>query len=117
MVHAGGAIVPASVSPNRDRDQLGISLWRAKYKSEAEAAYGIPGKRYYLAVLRMSDLRNNGVSVLPDVEHGGPGHAVIPDLNAQNRRSEQAAQLERLLAESLTLKVTGPFITPSHAGK
>lgn len=102
--------------PNKERDAAGISLWRSTYTSTSEAAAGQPGKTYYVAVLRMGDLRARGVEVVPDVDPNdparSPGHAVIPTLNSANRRSVEATQLKKLLAEVLTLRVDGPFETP-----
>jgi len=106
---------PAAFGPHKDRDSRGISVWRAKYRTIDEAARGQPGKAYYVAILRAGRLREAGVEVLPDVEDSGPGHCVLPQLNAAQRRSDEVAQLKWLLAESLVESVAGPFETPGDA--
>ncbi|GMU82708.1 MAG: hypothetical protein AMXMBFR47_25790 [Planctomycetota bacterium] len=102
--------------PN-DHDGLGISLWRAKYRSIEEAARGsVPGKSYYVAILCARDLRAAGIRVEPDVDPTDParppGHATLPDLRAADRKTVQVRQWMRLLAVELVLSVEGPFSTP-----
>ena len=89
-------------------DATGLSISRAKYKSIEEAARGRPGKSYYVAVLRAGDLRQNGIEPAPKPMPDDPGHAELPDLNADNRKTDQTLELQRVLV-SLTLRVEGPF--------
>ena len=107
---------PEAFRPNKERDVAGISLWRSAYRSASEVTAGQPGKVYYVAVLRMGDLRARGIQVLPDVgpndPRRGPGHAVIPAMSSANRRSAEVTQLKTVLAEELTIRVEGPFETP-----
>lgn len=104
---------PEAFAPHKTNDITGLSVTRAKYKSIEEAAQGRPGKSYYVAVLRAGDLRNNEIAVVPrpDVPEGyDPGHAEIPDLNADNRKEDETLERQRLLAR-LRLRVEGPFPT------
>lgn len=98
---------PEAFGPRKD-DVTGISLWRARYKSIEDAAVGRPGKSYYVAVLRVGDLRQEGIEVVPRPLENDPGHAELPQLNAQNRKSDETLERQRLLVE-LTLQIVGPF--------
>jgi hypothetical protein len=108
-----GVLLPEAFAPSKDRDLTGLSVARSKYKTVEEAAKGRPGKSYYVAILKAKDLKDRGIEALPRPQPNDPGHAELPDLNAQNRKSNQTLELERVLVE-LTLKVEGPFATPSQ---
>ena len=101
---------PLSFHPHRQHDTTGISVSRARFKSLEEAARGQPGKTYYVAVLRVGELRHNGIRVVSAPLPDDPGHAEFPDLNASNRRSDRTQELERILV-TLTKEVVGPFRT------
>lgn len=92
-------------APHRTNDVTGLSVVRAKYKSSEEAAKGQPGRSYYVAVLAVADLKRHGIDV---VAVGEPGHAELPDLNRDNRKTEKTLQLQRLLVK-MCLRVEGPF--------
>jgi hypothetical protein len=95
--------------PNRDRDQTGLSVSRAKYESIEQAARSSrPGKSYYVAVFRAGDLRQIGIDVSPKPEANRPGHSEFPALNAANRNDPMT--LERMARmKELCLRVEGPF--------
>lgn len=95
-------------APHKENDTTGLSVARAKYQSVEQAAQPKPGRPYYIAVLRAVDLRKHGIAAVPRPRPGDPGHAELPDLNAQNRKSDRTLELQRILVE-LTLKVEGPF--------
>ena len=99
---------PKAFQPNRN-DVTGISLFREKYKSVIEAAQGWPGKSYYVATLRAGDLRKHGIEVVPDVADAEPGHATIPAMNAETRKSITVEERMLLLANHLCISVEGPF--------
>ena len=44
---------------------------------------------------------------------GNPGHAEIPSLRYENRKSRQAVEWRSLLAYRLCLRVEGPFHSPT----
>jgi hypothetical protein len=94
-------------SPRED-DITGLSVSRAKYKTEEEAARGF-GKCYYLAVLRAGDLREMGIEVEPRPLPGDPGHSELPGLNADNRKTSETLERKNLLAGRLCLEVRGPY--------
>jgi hypothetical protein len=106
---------PEAFRPNRDRDGTGISFDRARsekhpeFPTIEEAGQGQSPDGYYVAVLRMGDLRSRSIEVVPRPIEGNPGHAELPALNSNNRRSDEAIELKRLLADELTLVVEGPF--------
>jgi len=99
---------PDAFRPNQN-DMTGLSVYRAKFKSVEEAAQGREGKSYYVAVLRTGDLRARGIEVVPRPIAGDPGHAEIPGLTYQNRKTDEALEWKLLLAQQLCLRVEGPF--------
>lgn len=97
-------------APHKAADLTGLSISRAKYKSVADAAKGKPGKSYYVAILRTSELRKNGIEVVPCPRQGDPGHAELPDLTSANRKDDRTLELQRVL-EQITVEVKGPYKT------
>lgn len=113
-------VSPEAFRPNKDRDHTGISVDRARslehpeFRTAAEAAAGLNPKGYYIAILRVGDLRSHGIEVVARALPDNPGHAEIPSLTAANRRSDAAEECKRALAR-LTIRVEGPFIPPAHS--
>ena len=99
-------------APHKTQDVSGLSVSRAKYKAIEEAGQGRPGKSYYVAVLRAGDLRQHGIVVepRPRPEENDPGHAELPQLNAENYKDSDTLERQRILV-SLCLRVEGPFAT------
>lgn len=109
----------AAFGPHRKQDITGLSVTRAKHKSIEETARGGAGRSYYVAVLRVGDLRRRGIEVvprpdLPDGQHD-PSHAELPDLTSETRKTNQTLERQRILAEELCLQVEGPFSTSGDA--
>jgi hypothetical protein len=102
---------PEAFGPHKTRDTTGISVAREKYKSAELAARGQPGKSYYIAVLRVGDLRQHGLIIEPRPEPDDPGHAELPQLNAANYKDATTLERKRVLV-SLCQEVLGPFDTP-----
>jgi hypothetical protein len=112
--YSEGVLSPMAFRPHPERDIDGISLWCARrYTSIEEAARGQPQKEYYVAILRAGDLKDHGIEVTATRERGEPGHISLPGLNSQNRHEPASLDLQGLLAGRLTLRVEGPFRTPS----
>ncbi len=103
---------PEAFRPNRF-DGTGISVSREKYTPLEQAARGQPGKDYHVAVFRAGDLRAAGIEVTAKPVEGNPGHAEIPSLRYENRKSRQAVEWRFLLAHRLCLRVEGPFHSPT----
>ncbi|MHB1038251.1 MAG: hypothetical protein ACYC35_27825 [Pirellulales bacterium] len=112
---AAGVLKAEAFGPHKTQDITGLSVARAKYKSIEEAARGTLGKSYFVAVLRASDLRKQGIDISPqpDLPDGrrDPAHAELPGLRADNRKATQTLEWQRLLAGELTVRVEGPFTT------
>lgn len=106
-----GQLLPQVFAPHKVQDQDGLSVTRSKYNTVEQAALGRPGKSYYVAVLRASDLRRYGIVIRPDPQPHDPGHALLPELNSANRQASETLEKQRVLA-SLCLRVEGPFLTP-----
>jgi len=94
----------------RKNDPTDLSVDRATYTTIERAARGQSKQGYYVAILRVSDLRAKGMDVVPKPLPENPGHAEILGLNSQTRGSDQAKEWEVLLAHELTLEVKGPFL-------
>lgn len=99
---------PEAFAPHKTNDTTGLSLSRAKYKSAEEAARGQPGKSYYVVVLRVADLRRNGIAAEPKPLTSDPSHAELPGLNSGNRKQVLTLERQRILV-TLALRVEGPF--------
>src|SRR5437879_3703895 len=76
---------PEAFNP-RDVDVIGISVYRAKHRSIEEVARGLSKHGYYVAVLEAGSLRAAGIEIRVD-DPDDPGHAILPDLRADNRDS------------------------------
>jgi hypothetical protein len=90
-------------------DATGISVSRRKYISAEEVARNPRGKSYYVALLRMTDLRAEGIRVEPRPTADNPGHAEFPEIRYDNRKSVEVEQWKVALATRVCLGVLGPF--------
>jgi hypothetical protein len=108
--YSASGLSPQAFDPRKD-EVSGISVYRAKYKSIEEAAKGLGKQGYYVALLRVGDLRAAGIEVAPCPLEGDPGHAELPGLTCHNRMDNEAVERKSLLA-ALTLEVKGPFKLP-----
>ncbi|HZZ41782.1 MAG TPA: hypothetical protein VFE58_02495 [Tepidisphaeraceae bacterium] len=108
---------PKAFNPT-ERDVTGLSISRASLKTIEEAAKGQPGKSYYVAILRVADLRSAGIRVEPKPldrgvlgpDHpGDESHAELPDLTYQNRKEPRVEELKLALAQRLCIEVNGPY--------
>jgi len=94
----------------RNGDVTGISVIRGEpYNSCEQAARGPSKSGYYLAVLNVGALRAHGIEVVSRPVEGICGHAEITNLTVANRDSDEARRVMELLAETLCLRVEGPF--------
>lgn len=95
--------------PNR-KDSTGISLTRRKFRTASEdAASGRSPHGYFVAVLRVGDLRAAGVEVVPTPSANNPGHCEVPQLRAEIRDSDEAYGIASVIASELIVEVEGPF--------
>lgn len=100
---------PQAFRPRKD-DTSGLSLTREKYHTPEEAAAsGRAGKQYFVALVRVGDLRASGIRVEPDPTDEASGHVVLPDLTYETRDSPPQRGMQVRLAEELCLRVEGPF--------
>ena len=93
----------------RSYDKTGLSVFRAKYVTPEQVAKNDRGKQYYVAVLRAGDLRAQGLDVVPRPEGNAPGHAELPGLTYDSRRTDAVEEAQQLLARKLCLKILGPL--------
>ena len=99
----------------RTDDVTGLSVVRGEpYNTSEQAARGPSKSGYFVAVLRVGDLRAHGLEVVPRPVAGTRGHAEIISLTATNRDSDEALRVMELLAERLCLRVEGPFGASQH---
>lgn len=99
---------PKAFRPRPD-DVTGLSVDRDKYRTIGEAAQGANAKGYYVAVLRVRDLRARGLDVASRPIEGNLGHAEMPALTYDDRKSDRSCEWQVELAHQLTLDVRGPF--------
>jgi hypothetical protein len=106
---------PDAFKPHKQFDTTGISLDRARtderpeFRTAAQAGAGQSPYGYYVAELRVGDLRAAGIDVVAAPVPGNPGHVELPSLRTDNRNSDKALELRQRLANELTLRVHGPF--------
>ena len=102
----------------RDADTTGLSVTRAKYHPTIEDVARNPrGSKYYVAVLKVTELRARGIDVVPrplhaeDPQHPeyDPGHAELPQITYDKRHTDDVIQLMELLATQLCGDVRGPY--------
>lgn len=109
--------VQEAFKPHPTDDPDGLSLSRAKssehplfLEAEEFAAGGRSSDGYFIARLRVKDLRAHNIAIvaspIPDTD---PGHVHLPQLNSGNRKSNEVKSLSKLLADELTIEVLGPF--------
>jgi hypothetical protein len=106
--YSGGTVSPEAFDPRPD-ETTGISVFRAKYKSIADAGIGKSKKGYYVAVLCASELRQNEIEIEPRPLEGEPGHAELPGLTCENRLTTESLERKQCLSK-LVLRVEGPFV-------
>lgn len=107
----------AGVSPKPSRlafrpgrhDRTGLSLYRAKHKTATEVARMGRKDQYYVAVLRAGDLRASDLQVVPAEVEPGDGHAEIPLIRYENRKSTEVEEAITRLEYDLCLEVLGPL--------
>lgn len=95
--------------PRKD-ETTPVSVYRGKYKRPEQVAVSPrPTARYYVVKLRAGDLRARGIQVLPDPQPEDPGHSVIAELVYATRDTTRSIEIQKQLAEELSLCVHGPF--------
>jgi hypothetical protein len=99
---------PQAFSPDKKRDDTGISVNRNKYATAEQSAVGSSKKGYYFAVLKVAQLRANGIEVTHQPLPENAAHCEIPALNAANYDSPEVERLKHVLA-SIVVEVQGPF--------
>ena len=107
-----GTLSPQTFSPRKE-DITGLSFSRSKFRTAAEAGRGMSSQGYYVVELRVGDLRKLGLSVkyCPETPAGyDPSHVEIPELNAEDRKSERCLNFqEQLSSMSTIVHIHGPF--------
>lgn len=99
----------------RIEESSGISLFRKRFKTIEVVARGKSKKGYYVASLKVADIRAAGLAVVPqpDTADGwDDSHVEIPNLNASIRRTNRAEELQSMLAEIAgRLPIVGPYVS------
>jgi hypothetical protein len=101
-------VSPAAFRPHRN-DTTGLSVYRAKYKSIAEAARGQSASGYFVLAFTAGNARALGIDIAPNPLPGDPGHAEIPSLTYDVRKTDVALEHQHILARKVPLTVHGPF--------
>ena len=94
---------PAQVAfrPNNKDDTNGLSFRRAKYVPLHKAAISPrqPSKHFYVARLRLGDLRREGMQL--EIDAKDRKHVFIVNLNYSNRRERQQSEWQVKMAQEL----------------
>lgn len=93
----------------REQDTTGLSVYRANYVSPQQVATNSRGAKFFVASLRVCDLRANGIDVVARPKPDEPGHAEISSLTYLERNTDSAREMQQLLAEKLWFKIEGPY--------
>jgi hypothetical protein len=104
-----GVVSPVAFRPTRN-DTTGLSLEREHFcKPEEVAAHGTNPSGYYVARVRAGKIRSLELEVVPTpLVH--LGHAELPGLRFDNRRTDHAQEWQVKLAEFATREeVLGPY--------
>ncbi len=101
--------IPEAFKPHKVRDANGLSLARAELVSveDAQRTEVNPKVFRHLAALCAGDLRNN-LGLLIEPNPNKPGYALITNLNAMNRDSDEAAEWYVRMANEFTIRVIPP---------
>lgn len=88
---APGPIQRTAFCPNKN-DEDGLSFYRANMITAEAVADGIEGKpadNYVVVKLRVRDLNQHGLTVIPDEIPPLPGHCITPELNTTSYREQK----------------------------
>lgn len=108
--YSDGVLSSIAFSPQK-HDETGISLFRAKHKNIEQAAEGPSSDGYFVARLRVGDVRRCGMTVAyrPHTASGfDASHVEIAELNYADRKTSLCIECREQLAD-LVLDVPGPF--------
>ncbi|MCE9526319.1 MAG: hypothetical protein K8R36_09730 [Planctomycetales bacterium] len=113
--------VQEAFKPHRENDPDGLSLSRAKsprnptfLDAESCAKIGPSPYGYYIALLRVRDLRAHNIHIVASpIPDSDAGHVHLPQLKSSNRDSNEVKSLAKRLADELTIEVLGPFQSSS----
>lgn len=90
-------------------DITGLSVYRAKYKTMKQVAANPREKQYYVASFLAGKLRENEIDIVPRPLQDDPGHAEIPNLTYENRKTPKSREIQLSLAEKLWKSIDGPI--------
>lgn len=92
-----------------DADESGLSVTRSGFSKPSGVGRNLarPEKQYYVAELSVAALREIGLDVIPSPLPDNPGHAEIPQIRTSTNKQTRPIQIQ--IAESLILRIYGPF--------
>ncbi len=92
----------------RPEDTTGLSLYRRRFQSAEDLAQqGRSPDGYWVAILTVGDLQAAGIELQCD-NPSDPSHVILPDLRADNKKTNEGLELMEKLAR-LVRRVDGPF--------
>ncbi len=111
-------IVYAEAFEPRPEELTGLSLFRKRFKSIEAVSRGLAKQGYFVASLKVADIRAAGISVVPRPETSDgwdDAHVELPELTGNVRGSDSAEEMQSKLAEiAMQLPVEGPFVRTSQ---
>lgn len=97
----------------RDDDETGLSLVRAEpHNTPEQAGKGLAKKGYYVAALRVGEIRAHGMGVVSRPVDGVNGHVEIPEIRLETRDTDQELTF-RVHLSRICHEVHGPFVSAS----
>ena len=100
---------PRAFQPKR-YDKEGLSVYRKKYLPPKELAQrGAQGKQYYVIEVEAGCLRRLGITVAPNPQPNDPGHALLTNMDAENRRSDAVLEWMEQIVLFCIKNTHGPF--------
>jgi hypothetical protein len=106
--YAATELSPRAFNPRAD-NLNGLSFSRSKYATAEQAAHGSGKSGYYVAVLPVDKMFNDGLTITPRPLPDNPGHVELSDLTYTNRKSDRSREIMTALAQTYTSQVMGPF--------
>ncbi len=97
-------------------DLTGISVSRVRSEVQPDfldlqqIAQGRSSQGYYIVQLSVRTLRENRIDVVAKPLDDNPGHAELPQLTYENRKSKPSQEIMVLLAHKLVEHVHGPSL-------
>ena len=122
MTPDGKAVLPNAFAPHSQIDTTGISVYRDSIHTSQQVAQEFRGRGtqpVWVAHIRASDVIAMGLTIQPNplmaeetpLRPAQPGHALLPEINSGNARTDVTVERKRQLAAKV-FHIDGPYVPP-----